>query len=271
MITCIFGLTACGNKEAVSESTEMNQGAAEALASKVIVPMYSQFMVEGEADNFLGEYDKNEAAYVMEMSLASYAQQIGLEKFEFDGGGVLSSVSSFDSATDSIGAILEYGEPTSVIKGNEIIVTVPITGQKKTGNAEVIFSNDLFLSVKACSLNPDMSLSEMMEKAALNTLLGMGTVFTVLVLIMFIIQLLGLVPKLSKKSASKNKDIEKKAEPKAIVAEPIVEAVVEENLSDDLELVAVVTAAIAAYEGAVSSAVSTEGFVVRSIRRANRR
>ena len=38
-----------------------------------------------------------------------------------------------------------------------------------------------------------------------------------------------------------------------------------EELSDDLELVAVIAAAIASYEGT-----STDGFVVRSIRKANR-
>ena len=55
-----------------------------------------------------------------------------------------------------------------------------------------------------------------------------------------------------------------KAAPKAAApAAPVVES--EEELSDDLELVAVIAAAIAASEGAAS----TDGFVVRSIRRAN--
>ena len=40
------------------------------------------------------------------------------------------------------------------------------------------------------------------------------------------------------------------------------EPVVEETVTDDLELIAVITAAIAAQEGT-----STDGFVVRSIRR----
>lgn len=42
-------------------------------------------------------------------------------------------------------------------------------------------------------------------------------------------------------------------------------AAVTEDLTDDYELVAVIAAAIAASEGAAS----TDGFVVRSIRRAN--
>ena len=59
------------------------------------------------------------------------------------------------------------------------------------------------------------------------------------------------------KKAQKNKE---KAAP-APVAAP---AAVAEDLTDDLELVAVISAAIAASEGAVT----TDGFVVRSIRRA---
>ena len=53
----------------------------------------------------------------------------------------------------------------------------------------------------------------------------------------------------------------------APVAEPapVVEEVV--DYSDDLELVAVIAAAIAAYEGETS----TDGFVVRSIRKVNKR
>ena len=47
-----------------------------------------------------------------------------------------------------------------------------------------------------------------------------------------------------------------------MAAAPVQAAVVEEE-SDDLELVAVIAAAIAASEGAVS----TDGFVVRSIRK----
>ena len=46
----------------------------------------------------------------------------------------------------------------------------------------------------------------------------------------------------------------------------IAQIVENEELSDDLELVAVISAAIAASEGAAS----TDGFVVRSIRRASK-
>ena len=97
-----------------------------------------------------------------------------------------------------------------------------------------------------------------MGKAALNTLIGMGTVFVVLILISLIISCFSFIPKLQEKFS-------KKAAPAAapVPAAPVVE---EEELADDTELVAVIAAAIAAYEGT-----STDGFQVRSIKRASTR
>lgn len=90
----------------------------------------------------------------------------------------------------------------------------------------------------------------------MNTLLGMGTVFVVLILISLIISLFGFIPKIQAKLSKENVNTVKPAAP---VPAPVV---VEEELSDDLELVAVIAAAVAASEGASS----TDGFVVRSIR-----
>lgn len=96
-------------------------------------------------------------------------------------------------------------------------------------------------------------------KALMNTLIGMGTVFLVLIFISFIISLFKYINKTDTK--------------KAVVAEvptlippaPVIEETeeLEEELVDDTELVAVITAAIAAYAGT-----SSEGFQVRSIKRA---
>ena len=98
-----------------------------------------------------------------------------------------------------------------------------------------------------------------MARAGLNTLIGMGTVFVVLILISLIISCFGLIPKMQEKFKKKATTPEKAA-PAPVQAA----AVEEEELSDDTELVAVIAAAIAAYEGT-----STDGFRVRSIKRAN--
>ena len=265
MITCIFGLTACSTQTVEKSNRQL---LAEQF-SKDLIRTYTQFMVEGEADKFLAEYNAKEAALIMKNTYASIAQQVGYNDFNFDGAGVLGSVTSFESAIDTVGPILEYGEPQSRIKNDEIVVTVAVTGEKKTGKVEVIISDDLFFEVKSCAINVDLTTGEMMEKAALNTLLGMGTVFVVLILIMFIISAFALIPKIQNKMASKKKAASQKKAGKEQVelqVEKTAETTIE-NPAEDLELVAVIAAAVAACEGAAS----TDGFVVRSIRRANRR
>ena len=90
-------------------------------------------------------------------------------------------------------------------------------------------------------------MDEILTKAGLNTLLGMGTVFTVLIFISIIISLFGFIPRI---------EAAFKKQPETLAAPEILPE------TDDLELIAVISAAVAAYEGT-----STDGFVVRSIRR----
>ena len=99
------------------------------------------------------------------------------------------------------------------------------------------------------------TLGEKMEKAALNTLMGMGTVFGVLILISLIIYAFRFIGDLQNIG-------KKKQTAEAVVTNNVPEVVEEAPLTDDLELVAVISAAIAASEGT-----STDSFVVRSIHR----
>jgi sodium pump decarboxylase gamma subunit len=104
-------------------------------------------------------------------------------------------------------------------------------------------------------------MGELMGKAALNTLIGMGTVFVVLILISCIISLFKFIPKIQESFTKK------KAKETAGVDNAVAHIVVQEETgADDLELAAVIAAAIAAYEGSAS----TDGFVVRSIRKVSR-
>ena len=107
------------------------------------------------------------------------------------------------------------------------------------------------------------SLGEKMGKAGMNTLIGMGTVFVVLIFISFIISLFKYI------SVFENRKKEQKEDTASVGVDNAIAQVVsneEENVEDDLELIAVITAAIAASEGT-----STDGLVVRSIRKVNNR
>lgn len=110
------------------------------------------------------------------------------------------------------------------------------------------------------------SKGELMKQAGMNTLLGMGTVFCVLIFISFIISLFKFLPALTAKKAKVPEP--KKEAPKADKPVSSVAPKKEENLMNDAELVAVITAAIYAATGTNASlATSKDKLVVRSIKR----
>lgn len=105
------------------------------------------------------------------------------------------------------------------------------------------------------------SLGAKMASALSNTVMGMGTVFAVLIFISLIISCFKLIPKITEA-----KDRRKDRKLNNVVADDVKEEKIvcsdSVNLTDDLELVAVIASAIAA-----SKNTSTDNFVVRSIRR----
>ena len=110
----------------------------------------------------------------------------------------------------------------------------------------------------------DTSMGALLKTATVYTVIGIGTVFLVLIFISILISCFKYIHawEEGKKKAAAPAPAPKAAAPavKPVAAAP---AVTGPDLSDDAELVAVMTAAIAAYEGSATS----NGLVVRSIRR----
>ncbi len=257
MITCIFGLTACGEVE-YTEFEQQKMDYAKQYAAGQIVPFMQNFMDDANVAIF----DERTAEEVEAIFADNYSMLV-------DGYAVTTGITSFNSAADEVGQIISVGEASAEIDDDQIIVLVEVEGEKKSAEAEVILSNDMFMKLESVALNPVSSMGELMMKAALNTLIGMGTVFVVLILISAIISAFSIIPKIQAKF--NKKDIAVKVEKKAPASAPVAAAspaavASEGDLAGDMELVAVIAAAIAAYEGAAS----TDGFVVRSIRKVNR-
>lgn len=116
------------------------------------------------------------------------------------------------------------------------------------------------MELTGVTINPVYSFGEKMATAGMNTLISISIVFTVLIVISLLISCFKIFPYLEAKKKEKEAALRAANKPEA----PVVAQVetTEEQLVDDTELVAVIAAAIAAYEGT-----STDGFVVRSIRR----
>lgn len=133
-----------------------------------------------------------------------------------------------------------------------------------------------------CEVSPVYSKSELMSKAGINTAIGMGVVFAVLIFIAFIIYLLRFVPVLLSRGEESSKKAEKKPEQKTAVkaVTPVKKeqpkSISDGNLVGDAQLVAVITAAINAYIEGTSGTAGVRGpvttdskdkLIVRSIRR----
>ncbi|MCI9398417.1 MAG: OadG family protein [Lachnospiraceae bacterium] len=263
MLTCVLGLTACGTEKELTDFEQSKVSMAEYQADGVVGAFIS-IVESGTADSMLENYNNVELSKLFDDSMTSMLSQYTGTSMTFSSEGtvVRNAINSFTSGIENMGGISDLGTVTSVLDKDTITVTVPVTGNSKNGSVELIFTNDIFLTLTSCTLNLDESLGTLMGRAGLNTLLGMGTVFVVLILISFIISAFNLIPKMQAKFAKNN---EPEIVPVPAAPAPVVEEV-EEDLTDDMELVAVIAAAIAAYEGT-----TTEGFQVRSIKRASTR
>ena len=155
----------------------------------------------------------------------------------------LKVINNWVDIKDEVGDFVDYGE-------------VAVTQANGTTTVEQTFVYDKDMQVEDISIDKVYSLGETMQKAAMNTAMGMGTVFVMLIIISLIISCFAFINKAQKKAENKKTA----AAPTPAVAAAPAPAVVPQT--DDLELVAVIAAAIAAATGT-----STDDFVVRSIKR----
>jgi len=166
---------------------------------------------------------------------------------------ILKVVTSWSEIKDELGEFSDYGEVT-VTEANGT-TTVEQTADFTDRDIKIAFVYDKDMNLTDISLDKVYSLGETMTKAAMNTAMGMGTVFVMLIVICLIISCFKLINKAQSKADSKKSAVAPAA---VAVAVPAPEA----PQTDDLELVAVIAAAIAAATGS-----STDDFVVRSIKR----
>lgn len=249
MIACIFGLTACGDKNYTAyEQDKLKE--AVTLTETQLIPAI-QDVLNNPTASVLYEYTPDEVEYIVSQAY----------RLEVDGNAFIKALDSFSAAYEEIGGTGEITGSTADIDGDQIIINVSIKGPEQDAQAEVVLSNDFFFKMESASLNKVSTMGDLMVKAALNTLLGMGSVFAVLILISLIISSFGIISKMQAKTADKKSG--QTAQSDAAVQTAPASAQEDEELADNCELVAVIAAAIAASEGAAS----TDGFVVRSIRR----
>lgn len=270
MLACVFSITACGNQQINADSAKENK-------KEYIVSTYSIYF-KAWAIDMIGYLNDNcdedgTSKIIEDAENAISLMDVNNQGYIVNQDGInVKTIELYNSWNSTKN---ELGKPVEELSINDIevkasdktgrlcTITVNAKYEKRDCTFEFTINDDDVCSLESGAINPVYTTSEKMAKAGMNTLIGMGTVFVVLIFISFIIYLLKFVNVIGNKEKNGNKE-----DTAAVGVDNAIAQIVsnEEQEADDLELVAVITAAIAAMEGT-----SADGLVVRSIRKVNDR
>lgn len=217
---------------------------AVVAGAQEIDPAMSKYMVqtaEGLAQTIVPLTDEEIAAYM-----------------ESGDAFTENAMTAWASSKEELGALVEFGE--TEVTGNHGTYTVTVPADFDKMDADFVFTFGEDGVPTSMSMNVNYPMSTLIKNAGLNTIMGIGIVFLMLLFLAWLISLFKYIPNLLGAGNGKEKEKEKEA-PAPSAPVPVMEEV-----ADDTELIAVIAAAIAAAEGT-----STDGFVVRSIRKINRK
>ncbi|MBQ4068140.1 MAG: OadG family protein [Lachnospiraceae bacterium] len=237
------------------------------------------------AEEFSIEYDEKTIKEDAETLFEQFAPYTEFSDFELDyvcnygnNGQALDfvyqrAIQAIKDVNGELGKFNSEADIETTIEECDDHLNVIVVGSFEKANLKMTmdyreFNDGLYaydFAVEKVVVTEKKSLSEALTDAARNTLIGLFTVFAVLILIAFIISLFKYVSVFEKMSERRKakKEAKLKAKDNNAIDNTIAQIVEREenqNLTDDLELVAVIAAAIAEYEGT-----STDSFVVRSI------
>lgn len=161
MVACLFALTACG--KASDTGSGIDPMVQESLKQQTVTLLEQVTAVPADQMTMIIEQNRKTGSEALAAGLESY---VGLEK--------------------DLGAYISSGETSVKEIDNGYEVTVDAVFEKRA----CVFSIDLdeeMTTITGMSFAPVYTLGENMEKAGLNTLMGMGTVFCVLIFISLLI------------------------------------------------------------------------------------
>ncbi len=210
---------------------------------------------------------KNLANSLVELS----DEDIGLIKENSDELTV-DLVTKWQELKPQIGDYKDFGD-FSIEKSGKTLTTMQTLNFSKRNVTLTCVYDYLEMEVTDITLDEIYTLGETMQKAAMNTLMGLGTVFCILILISLIIWGFKVIPYLQQKAEAKKQpqrtegadrasEIQALTNAVQIASQQQAQAQQQPEVQDDLELIAVISAAVAAAAGT-----TTDGFVVRSIKR----
>lgn len=244
LIVVMTVFSACSSK---SNNTD-TRGSNSSADSEIPANVAEQFQMQ--AEGLLKQlYELDDTQLTQSIDSVEQSGQTALAE----------GIKNFQSTKESIGNLVSIDDTKVSLSDGDYIAKVEYTGELR--KSEMTFGLDSRSNqVTVLSITPKYTILENMGKAAMNTVLGMGTVFIILIFISFLISLFKYINIFEKRLKEKTK-LKNDLEPVINNAEDGES----KNLEDDMELVAVITAAIAEFGNTDAS-----NFIVRSIKRVKR-
>ena len=210
-------------------------------------------VTEDEAANY------KSAAETLISQIAGFSDEEIENYLAQDDAFTTATMESWKSVKDELGA---YSSIVSQdVEKDGDVVTISTVAQFEKAKADVVLMLDLGQQMyTSMTYSVQYSLAANMQRAGMNTLMGIGIVFLMLLFLSFVIGLFKYIEKFQNVGKKKAAEEAPKAEEAPAPAIAQSEAA-DEDFADDLELVAVISAAIAA---------SGDSFVVRSIKKSNK-
>ena len=214
-------------------------------------------VTEDEAANY------KSAAETLISQIAGFSDEEIENYLAQDDAFTTATMESWKSVKDELGA---YSSIVSQdVEKDGDVATISTVAQFEKAKADVVLMLDLGQQMyTSMTYSVQYSLAANMQRAGMNTLMGIGIVFLMLLFLSFVIGLFKYIEKFQNVGKKKAAEEAPKAEEAPAPAIAQSEAA-DEDFADDLELVAVISAAIAAYENT-----SGDSFVVRSIKKSNK-
>ena len=214
-------------------------------------------VTEDEAANY------KSAAETLISQIAGFSDEEIENYLAQDDAFTTATMESWKSVKDELGA---YSSIVSQdVEKDGDVVTISTVAQFEKAKADVVLMLDLGQQMyTSMTYSVQYSLAANMQRAGMNTLMGIGIVFLMLLFLSFVIGLFKYIEKFQNVGKKKAAEEAPKAEEAPAPAIAQSESA-DEDFADDLELVAVISAAIAAYENT-----SGDSFVVRSIKKSNK-
>ena len=214
-------------------------------------------VTEDEAANY------KSAAETLISQIAGFSDEEIENYLAQDDAFTTATMESWKSVKDELGA---YSSIVSQdVEKDGDVVTISTVAQFEKAKADVVLMLDLGQQMyTSMTYSVQYSLAANMQRAGMNTLMGIGIVFLMLLFLSYVIGLFKYIEKFQNVGKKKAAEEAPKAEEAPAPAIAQSEAA-DEDFADDLELVAVISAAIAAYENT-----SGDSFVVRSIKKSNK-